>query len=346
MLRAVGIGDLHLDGKLAKHIPDFNEVVIQEVRTVLAKARRQGIKIAMLYGDLCERSNMSTDAHCKLLALFAEFPEILFILWKGNHDASSKEPGSPTSLDLLSFLAESKTIRNLRVVLHAPRTFFDSTDAPLHVVPWPLTETHSGMLNALHMEAQGAKWETGRDVTEGFKTQRLCVVGHIHTAQQVRNTYFSGTLYQTTFGEDAKKYFHDITWTGDISTSSIKLIPHAPKYTLRNAVVKSAAEYKAVCAEIEEQGATTLWKVFIHSAVVLPVNAFDRLPTVIKHSPYTTKAELRSLVHEELELDDLSSDSSRMTLKTALTSWMDKHVDDADLRARALKKLTNLTKQT
>ena len=343
MLHAVGIGDLHFDGKLSKYIPEFNRVIANELRSVLTKARRKGITLAFLYGDMCERSSMTLNAHENFLKVLHEFNDFRFIVYKGNHDASSvQEPNGPCSLDFLSFLSESKILPNLKVIRHEAVELFTNTDHPIRVLPWPLTETKSGFLNLLHTEAAGSKWETGREVTGGFSTKHLCVVGHIHTAQHVRNTHFSGTLYQTTFGEDPSKYFHEIEWTGEIASSKIKLIPHAPKYTLSNAVVKSADEYKQVCAEVRDAGDTTLWKVFIHSKVLLPVNAFEGLPTVIKHTPYSTKAELKALVAEELELDDLSQDHC-MSMKDALITWMDANVADGSMRQRALKKFNDLT---
>lgn len=338
----IGIGDPHFDGKLAEHIPNFNDVIGTEIRTVLMQARRKGASLVLLYGDICERSVLSDDARRVLLTLFKEFEDLMFIMWRGNHDTLGPQETEPCSLDPFHVLIDLGYLKNVRVVRHAPKDFFTNSDTPIRVLPWPYADTNADLINFMHVEAAGATWETGRPVEEGYAKNHLCCVGHIHTAQKVRNCHYSGTLYQTTFGEAPEKYYHDILWTGDPKTSKVKLIPHAPKYLLKNAVIRSHEEFTTLKREIQDAPDTTLWKIFINSKkVILPVNAFDNLPTVIKHTPYKTKEELVTKINEELALEDRSSSVYQDT-DAALNVWMKRNGIDAELQGRVLARLQNL----
>lgn len=342
MLEAVGIGDLHLDGKLATSIADFNRVITDEVRIVLEKARMHGVRVVFLYGDVCERSRLSQNAEGHLLQLFHDYSEMQFIIWKGNHDTEGPGPLEPTSLDTFYRLAQLKYVPNIRVVLHEPTEFFTSTDHPIRVLPWPYKETKKGYLNLLHLECAGSKWETGREVSSTWSTKHLCASGHLHTAQQVGNMYFSGTLYQTTFGEDPDKFFHRIRWTGDQATSKIQLVRHLPKYLLRNAVVRSLEEYETLVAEVKAAPKTTLWKVFVQSnKVLLPVNAFDGLDTIIKTNPFNTNKELAALIQDDLVLDDNSAQAAQNT-DEMLRLWFQRNQIGDDMVERATRKMTEL----
>lgn len=346
MRRITGIGDLHLDGNLADHIPNFNDMVGNEVRSVLKKARRAGSQLVVFYGDIAHRPVLSDDARRVLLELFREHDDMRFILYRGNHDTFGPQSTEACSLDPLYEMERLGYLPNVRIVRHHPTNFFTNSDTPIRVLPWPYTNTEANMLNFLHVEAVGATWETGRPVEEGLKTKHLCCIGHIHTAQKVRNSHYSGTLYQTNFGEAQDKFYHDILWTGDPATTKVKLIQHSPLYVLENAVVSSMESYREVRQRIQEAPPTKLWKVFIHkSKVVLPQGAFDDLPTVIKHTPYASKQDLVLKINEEINLEDRSSSVHRDT-NAALEKWMLKNGIEPDLQARALDRLQRLLTTT
>lgn len=342
-MKIIGIGDLHLDGKMSAHIPNFNDMVANEVRTVLKAGRRKGARVVLFYGDLCERTRFSQDALRVLFELLAENPDLTFVAQKGNHDSDGPEPGAADSLDELYHLYRLKLLKNLIVVRSEPEIIFADTDTPIHILPWPHTGTQRGILNVLHVEVAGASWETGRPVEHGISTKHFCVAGHIHTSQKVRNTHYSGTLYQTTFGEAPEKFYHLIDWTGDTSTSTVKLMPHSPKYRLENAIIKTQADYTTIIKQIKAAPDTTLWKVFVHSKdVVLPDNAFADLPTVVKHSKYATKGELQAQIHDAFDLEDQSTAVTSDTF-AALHAWFKRNGIESELQARALKKLDQLT---
>lgn len=327
--QAIGVGDLHLDGKLAKYIPELNSVILSELRKAVRYADKVGVTTVILYGDVCDGSVLSTEAHIGLTSVFVNNPHITFIVIKGNHDVMDSES---CSLDYLKFLADSGLIKNLIVALK-PTVLFEDTDTPVNLLPWPYKETRKDCLNVMHTEAAGTTWETGRQVTGGFVTNHLCVVGHIHKGQVVRNSHFSGTLYQVSFGEPAEKYFHHITWTGNIKTSSVEMVPHKPTYTLVNQVISKASEV----ADLSDDP-HVLYKVFVKKSVVLPAGVFNDKPNVVKTNYFASKDELKALIIEELVLDDVSSEVL-IRHEEVLDDWLTTHKVTKSLADRVRSKL-------
>lgn len=314
-MQIVGIGDLHLDSPLSQYIPSLNSVVLDEVRTALAWASKRHIDSVILYGDIGHKPALSYDATCKLIELFVEFSHMKFVVVKGNHDTKSC---SENSLQVLQTLQTTGLLKNVCIVADAPKVLFQKTDTPINVLPWPFCKTHRDVLNVLHTEVAGAKWDTGREVkTEhDVNTKHLSVIGHIHTAQTVGNAHFSGTLYQTNFGESPEKFFHHIHWTGNPKSSKVKLIPHVPKYKLLNVVVNDKRDLKTI-----PDDPNTLVKVFVNKDVILPFDVFDNRPNVVKFNNFGTKAELQVLIHDEFSVEDLSGEL-KLDIDTMLTQWM------------------------
>lgn len=331
-MRILGIGDLHFDGKLSKYIQNLNEVIADELRTAVAYATRNGISVVILYGDICDKSTMTDDAKEHFLRVIAENSHLKFVVIPGNHDF--KDNGS-CSISLLHFMAAAKWIPNLKICLK-PTVLFEKQGTPINLQPWPGQETRNDCLNVLHIEVKGATWETGRVTHSEYSTKHLCVIGHIHKAQTIGSMHFSGTLYQTSFGEPPEKFFHDINWTGDKKTSTVELVPHSPKYTLINYVVNKASDVDDI-----EDDPFKLYKVFVKKSVVLPDNVFLHKPNVVKTSNFATKAELKALMVEELILDDVSSEVS-LRHEDVLRDWMTVNKIEEDLAKRALKKLKEM----
>lgn len=341
MLLAAGIGDLHLDGKISKFIPNLNELVMNECRSVVKKAIKKGITTVFLYGDICDGTHLSYEAHGLLLEFFLEFPKVLFIVVMGNHDYYDPEHNS---LNLLLKMVNLGVLPNLRIVAGEPQTFFERKGTPVTVHPWPHDKPVKRHLNVMHIEAKGTKWDTGRDVEGGMDSNSLCAIGHLHTAQRVRNSYFSGTLYQTSFGERPEKYWHLIKWTGTLADSEIQLVPHKPVFRLDNVVIKTLDEYheflKSATAKPDNVDPQTVYyKIFVSTkTVVLPDDPFKSVPNVVKTNVFTSKKELQALLVEDLLLDDASG-QSKVDTENVLNEWMQKNGIEPGLQSRVLAKL-------
>lgn len=334
-MEALGIGDLHLDGPLTKYIPELNSVILDEVDLALQWGVARGIKLFILYGDIGHRPKLSEEATSLLLSLFAKYSGCRFLVLKGNHDTKSDEENG---LTLLHHLTELELLKNVKFVLDKPQLLFKNTDSPIYLLPWPYSSTKAGVLNILHTEVNGAKWDTGREVQADNKvnTKHLSVIGHIHTSQRVGNAHFSGTLYQTSFGEKPEKFFHHIDWTGDVSTSKIRLVPHVPKYRLQNVVLNSKVDLKQLPTE-----PTTLVKVFVNKDLILPADVFDKYPNVVKSNLFGNPTELKALMKEELELEDISGET-RVDLDEMLSGWMKANEVSEELQLRVPSVLDKL----
>lgn len=325
-MRAAGIGDLHLDGRLTKFIPDLNFVIMAEVRSVVAKAVAKGCQIVIFYGDIGDKPRLSDEAHQLLCELFLQFPQIKFLVLKGNHDVESE---SKTGLDFLRFLSRAKMLPNVQVALQ-PRVLFADTDYAINMLPWPHKETQRRMLNVLHIETAGSVMDSGRGVDSHAPTideKTFCVAGHLHTNHVAGSVHFAGTLYQTAFGEKEEKFWHLI----DLEAKKVISIPHKPKYTLRNIVIKTQEDLKLIPGD-----PLILCKLFIASNVAVPAEAFDKYTNVVKHNNFQTKQELEALVMEDFVIDDVSG-TVNFDIGVALSDWMEAEKIAEPLRKQVLK---------
>lgn len=315
-MNGLGIGDLHYDGPLQKYIPDLNQVITDEVDSVIAANLRNGIDFVVFYGDIGHKPQLSDEAETLFFSVIAKYPNLKFYVVKGNHD---EDDAGRCSLDHMRNIARW-FVPNLKVVTRKSTTFINGM---LRLCPWPNVDVEVGPLNVLHIEVNGSKMDTGREYTTDLRLPKKakCVSGHLHTAQRASNVDYSGTLYQTSFGERPAKYYHLISLDAD-GDHSVKRIRHSPKYTLVNLIVNSIQDLDAI-----QNDPHTLYKLFIKADVVLD----DRIdyPNVVKTNNYSTKSELKALMQEELVLDD-ASDAIRVDHEAMLDEWLKQNkVEDA-----------------
>ena len=310
----VGIGDLHLDGKLSKFIPNLNEVILDEVRKPLDHARRNGIRLAILYGDICDLPHMSYDATTKLVDLFFEYQDIRFIVLLGNHDIESTEKNS---LQVIQHFCSKGLIPNLKII-DKPTVMFRSRGTPIRFLPWPHFSVREDCLNVIHIETNGSRWEVGGAIESERDTEYNCVGGHLHTMQisgKKKNIHYSGTLYQTSFGEKSSKYFHVGSWDG--KTLDLEVVPTTPRYTLINKIVASQEDLLSI-----ESDPYKLYKVFVKSGVEMSAETFLTMPNVVKINTFQNRKELENLIAEELILGDASAEINSLSVLDALNNYM------------------------
>jgi DNA repair exonuclease SbcCD nuclease subunit len=291
----IGIGDTHLS-KLTKIIPEADKLSIQAVRRVLAYAQRKGIKHIIFYGDIAEKPTLSTSATKLLLKLlFAKkYRELEFSILLGNHDFA--EDGSH-SLELIETVGDFFSLANVKVYTEPQEVSLDGVI--FRLLPYPHTQTSKRVINVGHFEVQGAKRDNGRKVTEGIDNDHVCILGHLHTNHRVRNSYFSGTLYQTNFGETLPKFFHHIRANSvrDYEVSSIKFIP---PWKLVNLEIATAKDIKQI--KDEEH---VYYKLFIRDGLDLDINQIlQTYPNILKHNFFKNKEELELLLQEGWRLDE------------------------------------------
>lgn len=240
-MQALGIGDLHLTssvgkGGLAAYVKNADQVVANDVIRVLNWGKKRGIKNCFLYGDVCEGTRMSYEGQLALLRILRQDFEFDIIL--GNHDLFSEDPSLGHSLQLL----KEFDLPNVRIHEHPTVKRFGK--AKVRFLPWPHADFDEECLNVAHIDVAGAATDSGRKILKGQKSKATAVVGHIHTMQQVRNTFFSGTIYQTDFGQRKEKYFHHLEF--DAGEWTVNTIPFKPTYTLHTYEITSRKQLKAI----------------------------------------------------------------------------------------------------
>jgi predicted phosphodiesterase len=331
-LQFVGIGDLHLDGKIRKYLENLNERILFEVSRVLDYARRNGVELIVFYGDICETPNMSQEATKLFLRLLMENSQFKFLIILGNHD---KENSEQHSLQLFVEMLRHGMLPHVRV-FEKPTTLFRKSGTPLRLLPWPFLDTDPDAINVIHEAVSGSRWDHGRAVDGAKVVKDWCVAGHIHTAQTIGRVHFSGTLYQTSFGEKPKKYFHHVTWPDD-GLPTVKKIRHVPGFQLENFVVETKADLAKLVADPNH-----LYKVFVKDTVVLDEDAFTPFPNVVKTNTFKTRLELEQLVIEELRLDDEFDLQGVLSVENTLVGWLDAAKVEDDMKRKVYRKYKSL----
>lgn len=326
MLDVIGIGDLHFDGPLAKHLSTMtlHDMIVAEVQVAIKYARENGIRDTIFYGDIGHKPLLSVESTLAFAHLLQAYPKQRFWIITGNHDLEQK---GVHSLRLLKFMCQ--WMPNVKV-LDKPTTCTIGGEQ-VRFLPWPHSETEEGALNVLHIEVSGSKWDTGRAAKTELRIPKrhFCVAGHLHTAQVVKNVHYSGTLYQTNFGESLPKYFHHIRYEG--GEGEAKLVRHHPTVTLHNIVIRSKKDFKAI-----PEDPNSLCKVFVHQGVEIDPDAFDKLPNVVKTNSFKTKEELTVLLTEDFVLDD-DSGSVQIDYDDVLEEWLNTNQVPSSLRKKVLK---------
>lgn len=315
-LSFVGVGDLHLDSGMSKYITDLNTVILDEVRSgPIRYAMRNGIPLLVFYGDICHTPHMSVDATIGLIRLIHDFPGLRFVFMIGNHDV---EYEGRHSMLLLKELIEKQAIVNARVV-DEPTVMFKNKGTPIQFLPWPHFDVNPDALNVIHVEVNGSQWDHGKAVESERETDALCVAGHLHTKQRVKNTHYSGTLWQTSFGEKPDKYFHHVSMIEGQGPSGVevKLIGHSPKYRLSNAIIQKKEDLDAL-----DTSPTHLYKAMVKAGADVSAGDLAEHPNIVKVNSFKTREELKALLAEDLLLQDTEVAVNDLNLMDALKRFM------------------------
>jgi hypothetical protein len=294
MAEVITVGDLHGD-KLDSLIPGANQLIGKCVRRTFKYALEHGVQTVIFKGDVCDKPKMSQDFQCALIeVLFDPKYEDLdkhFIL--GNHDFA--EDGS-YSMRWLEVLADTMGLKNLHV--YSKPTVVDIDGVPFNMLPHPYTDTERDKVNVIHFEVAGSTRDNGRAIDEGPKNKHFCLAGHLHTPHRVRNTFYSGTLYQTNFGESMPKFFHHAT-IASASDFEVKQVPFKPPWELNNLIVSSMDDLKEIKKESH-----VLYKLFVKDGADIDINlVLQKHPNVVRHNSFKSKKDLQQQIEEAWEFD-------------------------------------------
>ncbi len=305
----IGLGDLHLSddqgrGGLTKYIPNADQYVMSEVARACQWATKRGIKYVVFYGDICESPRMSYEAMLAFIQCIQSHPDLKFITILGNHDKQAKDSSAGHSLQIIKAMA----IPNLRIIEEP--TVLKIQGRRIKFLPWPSTAFDPKVLNIGHIEVSGSKGDSGRVMEAETSSKAVICMGHLHTCHQVRNTYYSGTLYQTNFGETGPKFFHHCVWNS-VNDYEITSVPFDSRYKLFNCVAESQPDIDCLPKDPNH-----LIKLVIRdgSDVSVPDQA-----NIVITKMYKTKSDLVQILTEDLlqgqELVIKTSDFFRDWLK-------------------------------
>jgi len=332
-IEAVVIGDLHYDGHMCNIVPDFNKQITREVKSVLRWAENRGISNVILEGDLCHGTRLSYEAQQELQSIFL-LSKYQFYVILGNHDKISDDSAAGHSLEVFKPWIKKKFLSNVHL-------FEDLTDveidgAPVRFLPYPCTKFSKSRLNIAHIEVKGSLRDNGT-VNSGDKlreSEALIVSGHLHTPHKIRNTHYTGTLYQTKFGEKPKKGFHHIRFKS-VNDYDMEWIPHKPKYTLHDVVIEGQKDLARI-----PRNPTQLTRLIVRDGADVDPTDWINLPNVVKTSPFKTKEELVTVLTEDLD----DGNSLRINPEEYLKAWLSgQSFDDSQSKrvVRLRKRLLN-----
>lgn len=325
----VGIGDLHLSsqngrGGFSRFVEQSDEYILSEVDRVLDYARENAITAILIYGDICDGVRMSYRAHLQLLAFFRRHKDLDFHVILGNHDKFAKDSNLGHSCEIL----EKVHLPNVHIY-DKPKVVTFEDDARVNFLPYPYTDFKKGMLNVCHLDINGALMDNGKPAKSEVKAKKGCTIvsGHIHSSSNFKSVFYSGTLYQLTFGEDInRKGFHVINMEDD--SIEVTYVPFKPKYELRTEIVKDASILESLSSK----------NVFYR--FLLPEDGEEIDPAAYAHlkvvevKRWGSKAELSDLQTLSIEFQELDLDVSSV-LESILQKQYKKEEVEKILKVRS-----------
>ena len=285
------IGDLHLDkARIANIIghKESTDMMIAHTNEILSIFYKEGVEFVTFLGDLCDKPTLSDYAELKLMELLSSWDDRLNIhIILGNHDV---EQETVHSLCKIEWLASSywKTIK-----VHT-KYYTEKIDKHwVEFLPFPLTTgKKKNSICFGHFDRPGAVGDNGLYVrshnTVDDKDTRIYVLGHLHTPQQVGNSYFPGTSYQTSFGETLTKGY------GLFDTSDLKnwFIEFEPPFKFVNLDISKQKQLDNLGKYINKG---EYIKLFIKRKLHLPSNLQISYPQIIDIVAYKNKQDLQQL---------------------------------------------------
>lgn len=316
MAEVIGIGDLHFS-KLDSIVPDASAKICRSVRKVFKYALERGVQNVIFYGDICDKPRMDEEAQCQLLdtILRDEYRELNIHFILGNHDFA--ENGS-YSLRFLEIIAKRL---NFNVKVYTKPAVVDMDGVPFNMMPYPYEETTADAVNVIHFEVAGSTRDNGRVIDSGCSNKHVCLAGHLHTAHRIRNTYYSGTIHQTNFGESMPKFFHHARFDS-VRDYEVDQVPFKPPWELNNLVVKTAKDLKGIREEDH-----ILYKLFVHDGADIDINqVLTKYPNIVRHNSFKSKSDLQQQIEEAWDFDFTGEDGSAAVNDDDLNDLLVEHL--------------------
>ncbi len=295
MASFVGIGDLHLSSSPKKE--EHDAYVFKLVSQCLSFAQAHGVKHVILYGDIGDKPYLSRSAMRTLLRLFRR--PFIFHVILGNHDKEAEDSDLGHGLMPIVDLIKDGKLPNVHVYEEDTNVIIDK--AKIRFMPWPSVDFKPNCLNVAHVTVSGTRYKSVV-VNKGYAGDCLAVIGHEHDCQRVRNAYYSGTLYQTNFGEKKEKFFHHITFEDG-------------EFTIKDVRIKSIKTLHTVSSRKEL------------AALRKTIGPNDEVKVVVSASSDLTSEDYADLnvtrVDPSLQLEQVSGSQIEFSTTEFFLEWLD-----------------------
>lgn len=287
-MEALAIGDLHFDGPISRLIEHHENFIVGELNKVTKAARNKGIQHLILLGDIGHSPRLTYESQLAFIGWLRSIAGLQVHCILGNHDMFSVEPSAGHSLQLIQSLG----FPNFH--LYCEPKVVELEGKPVNFLPWPHVSFRKNMLNVAHVERKGSRSDSGREFkgTELSDGKEHAVIGHLHTNQTVRNSYYPGTLYQTTFGESETKYYAHISYNKDLE---IQYVRHKPAVVLRTLVINSKKDLSKI-----PDDPNILVRLVVGDGVDVSSANLRKYKNVVKIRGFSNKEDLQEVIAEEL----------------------------------------------
>lgn len=283
-MEAVAIGDAHYDGNIFNLVEDGPSFVTNELRGPCNYAVEHGVAHIFMLGDTCCKPRMSYESHIALLALIDEYPTLHFHFVLGNHDMYGEDPRAGHSLQLLMRARRP----NVSIYVKPTRKLIDG--CKVQFLPFPHRKFDPAALNIAHVDVAGAVNDNGRPVKSTDTSTAVAVIGHIHTSQRVRRSYYPGTLYQTRYGEKEAKFFAHVRFNSP-KDYNVQLVRHDPAVLLRTLIVKSREDI-----ENADPSPHILYRLIVRDGADVTQEDWAHL-TTRQTNTFKTKEDLKAIMN-------------------------------------------------
>ncbi len=321
-MEAIAIGDLHYDGHLCQLVDNFNSIINKQVQRAVDWGRKRGIDNVILLGDVGHTPTLSYEAQGLLLDLVLDNHDMKWWIILGNHDKIGNDSSAGHSLRPLQKLIERGMVKNVRIFEEPTKVKIDG--APVQFLPWPAANFSDKRLNIAHIEVKGSKLDSGRTVRSEHESDAVIVSGHLHTAHRIRNTHYTGTLYQDKFGMSNRKGFHHLQFNS-VSDYNFEWIPQKPFYELVDVLVSGRDDLAKIPDDPRK-----LVRLIVQDGSDVDVTMWAAKTNVVKVSPFKTKEDLVAVLTEDLE----GPRSLRINVVEYLKAWLEgQSYSDADVQS-------------
>lgn len=301
---AIGIGDLHLTsasghGAWSKYyLGDSDTAILAEAQKAVNYGLERGITNIFIYGDVCDSPKMSYQAHEALYKFFSTNSQCTFYIILGNHEVLAAN-STHHSLSLLQ--AFHSALPNVHIFAQSKTVKIDN--ALVRFLPFPDASFSHKALNVCHLDVAGSTMDSGMLSKSKIDPEDYVIVaGHIHTAGQVKQCYYSGTMIQTNFGESEQKYFHLIHFNSP-KDYEIRLIPTHPQFILRTKIINSHTDVDEALQEAKNSKDKIVWRLIVSDGCDVDLSSLDLSSkiNIAQIKSYKTKKDLQDLASGSID---------------------------------------------